>query len=277
MLAVKLETTNKPAKPPKNHPETSQIPNKSPTNQPKITLFFSWRHFVWTATFSLPIPREKRKRCISLMFLLDFAFHLLQCKVQYRNIWKTHYFLSVKNPNLRYEHQALTQPNKCRWRTDVEILPACQEAKSSNQAIVTSSSLSSLNQQVADPDSSFSNTANTTRYLPQTKKTYHAEDLVDRTIVKLTKEITKLKDVLCLELVTNPDEICATLKFKKNELNTAIKKKNQNHQNKKLSCHQQMAKYITDNYIFSRIMFESWIIWGWWNKWVGQGGSWGLW
>ena len=43
---------------------------------------------------------------------------------------------------------------------DVEILPACQEAKSSNRAIVASSS-SSLNQQVADPDSSSSNTTDT--------------------------------------------------------------------------------------------------------------------
>ena len=43
---------------------------------------------------------------------------------------------------------------------DVEILLACQEAKSLNQTIVTSSS-SSLNQQVADPDSSSSNTIDT--------------------------------------------------------------------------------------------------------------------
>ena len=45
---------------------------------------------------------------------------------------------------------------------DVEILPACQEAKSSNQAIVASSSSSSLNQQVADLDSSSSNTNDAT-------------------------------------------------------------------------------------------------------------------
>ena len=55
-----------------------------------------------------------------------------------------------------------------------------------------------------------------------TKKTCHAKNLVDRTIVKLTEEITKLEDVLRLELVTNPDETPATLKFKKNELNAAI-------------------------------------------------------
>ena len=36
---------------------------------------------------------------------------------------------------------------------DVEILLTCEEAKSSKQTIVASSSLSSLNQQVADPDS----------------------------------------------------------------------------------------------------------------------------
>ena len=45
---------------------------------------------------------------------------------------------------------------------DVEILPACQEAKSSNQTIVASSSSSSLNQQVADLDSSSSNTNDAT-------------------------------------------------------------------------------------------------------------------
>ena len=55
-----------------------------------------------------------------------------------------------------------------------------------------------------------------------TKKTCHAKNLVDRTIVKLTEEITKLEDVLRLELVTNPDETPATLEFKKNELNAAI-------------------------------------------------------
>ena len=44
---------------------------------------------------------------------------------------------------------------------DVEILSACQEAKSSNQAIVALSS-SPLNQQVADRDSSSSNTTDTT-------------------------------------------------------------------------------------------------------------------
>ena len=43
---------------------------------------------------------------------------------------------------------------------DVEILPACQEAKSSNQGIVASSS-SSLKQQLADPGSSSSNTTGT--------------------------------------------------------------------------------------------------------------------
>ena len=97
---------------------------------------------------------------------------------------------------------------------DVEILLACQEAKSSNQAIVASSS-SSLNQQVADPDSPSSNTTDdTTRSPPPTKKTCHAENLVDRTIVKLTEEITNLEDVLRLEFVTNPDETHATLKFR---------------------------------------------------------------
>ena len=37
--------------------------------------------------------------------------------------------------------------------SDVEILLTCEEAKFSKQAIVASSSLLSLNQQVADPDS----------------------------------------------------------------------------------------------------------------------------
>ena len=64
---------------------------------------------------------------------------------------------------------------------DVEILPASQEAKSLNQAIATSSS-SSLNQQVPDPDSSSSNTTDTTTSPPPTKKTCHAENLVDRTM-----------------------------------------------------------------------------------------------
>ena len=69
-----------------------------------------------------------------------------------------------------------------------------------------------------------------------------------------------MEDALRLELVTNPDETCAILKFKKNELNTAIRKKNllkRNRQNKKLSRDRQKEKNITGNYIFSRIMFES--------------------
>ena len=83
-LAVKLETSYKPVKPysnhpnypqtnqtthkpltnQPNHPQTSQIPNKSSTDQSKIALFFPWKHFLWSATFSLPIPRGKRNRCI---------------------------------------------------------------------------------------------------------------------------------------------------------------------------------------------------------------------
>ena len=158
---------------------------------------------------------------------------------------------SVSTSNINTTEQ--TEP-------DVEILPACQEAKSSNQAVVASSSSSSLNQQVADPDSSSSNTTDTTTSPPPTKKTCHAENLVDRTIVKLTEEIIKLEDVLRLELVTNPDETRATLKFKKNELNAPIKKKNllkRNRQNKKISHDRQKEKNITGNYIFSRIMFKS--------------------
>ena len=113
---------------------------------------------------------------------------------------------------------------------------------------------------MADPDSSSSNTTDTTTSPPPTKKTCHAENLVDRTIVKLTEEIIKLEDVHRLELVTNPDETRATLKFKKNELNAAIKKKNllkRNRQNKKISRDRQKEKNIARNYIFSRIMFKS--------------------
>ena len=81
-LAVKLNNTHKPAKSPTNNPnypptsQTSQIPNKSLTNQPKTALLFPWRHFSWTTTFFLAIPWEKRNRCIILMLLLDFAFPL---------------------------------------------------------------------------------------------------------------------------------------------------------------------------------------------------------
>ena len=133
----------------------------------------------------------------------------------------------------------------------------------------------------ADPDSSSSNTTDTTTSPPPTKKTCHAENLVDRTIVKLKEEIKKLGDVLRLELVTNSDKTLATLKLKKNELNAAIKRKNVlkcNRQNEKLSRDRQKEKNITGNNIFSRIMLESWIIWGRWNKWVerGRGGGLGL-
>ena len=71
--------------------------------------------------------------------------------------------------------------------------------------------------------------------------------MVYRTIVKLTEEITKLEDVLRLELVTNPDETHATLNFKRNELSAAIKKKNLlkcNRQNKKLSRNRQKEKNL---------------------------------
>ena len=63
-----------------NHSQTSQIPNKSPTNQPKIASSFPWRHFLWTATFSLPIPREKRNRCIFFCscWISHFAFSIAQ-------------------------------------------------------------------------------------------------------------------------------------------------------------------------------------------------------
>ena len=93
-LAVKFvpptKITDKPAKPPTNHSnypqtssQTSQIPKESPANQPKMAWFFPWRNFLWTTTFSSPIPYEKRNRCIYLMFPLDFAFCLLHCTVLY--------------------------------------------------------------------------------------------------------------------------------------------------------------------------------------------------
>ena len=93
-LAVKFvpptKITDKPAKPPTNHSnypqtssQTSQIPKESPANQPKMAWFFPWRNFLWTTTFSSPIPYEKRNRCIYLMFPLDFAFRLLHCTVLY--------------------------------------------------------------------------------------------------------------------------------------------------------------------------------------------------
>ena len=82
-------------------------------------------------------------------------------------------------------------------------------------------------------------------------------------------------EVLRLELVTNPDETRTTLRFKKNELNAAIKKKNllkRNRQNKKLFRDWQKEKNITGNYMYSRIMLEYWIIWGGeMNGWGGVG------
>ena len=76
----------------------------------------------------------------------------------YRNVRKTHYFLSEKKSQPSASTSSINTAEQAE--PDVEILPACQEAKSSNQAIVASSS-SSLNQQVADPDSSSSNTIDT--------------------------------------------------------------------------------------------------------------------
>ena len=58
------QTMHKPPTNQTNHPQTSQIPKKSPSNQSKITLFFDRRHFLWTATFPLPIPCKKRNGCI---------------------------------------------------------------------------------------------------------------------------------------------------------------------------------------------------------------------
>ena len=81
-----IQTTHKPEKPPTNqpsYPQTSQVPNKSPTNQPKVASLFPWRHFLWTATFSLTILSEKRNECIFFISLLDFAFCLHQCTIHY--------------------------------------------------------------------------------------------------------------------------------------------------------------------------------------------------
>ena len=120
-LVVKLETTHKPAKPLTNHPQTSQItqklptnlpnypqnsqiPNKLPTNQPKIALFFPWRHFLWTATFSLPIPCKKRNGCI-FMFLLDSTFCFLHSTILYHpQFFFTALFVIINNFLKRCHH-----------------------------------------------------------------------------------------------------------------------------------------------------------------------------
>ena len=77
----------------------------------------------------------------------------------YRNVRKTHYFLSGKKSKPSVSTLSINTAEQTE--PDLEIFPACQEAKSSNQAIVASSSSSSLNQQGADPDSSSSNTIDT--------------------------------------------------------------------------------------------------------------------
>ena len=58
------------------------------------------------------------------------------------------------------------------------------------------------------------------------KKTYHSENLLDWTMVNLTKEIKKLEDVFHLQFIANSNETCTTLKSKKEELHMAIKRKN---------------------------------------------------
>ena len=80
--------------------QPSQIPDKPPTNryQPKILIFFPWRHFLWWLINSgpknriifhsstlLPNPRQKRSGYIFLMFLTHFAFHLLHCTYFYHH------------------------------------------------------------------------------------------------------------------------------------------------------------------------------------------------
>ena len=114
-LAVKLETTHKPptkhpqisqtthksATSPTNqsyHPQTSQIPEKPPTNQPEISCFFPWRHFLWLGINSGPKnrnishptkydpfthPAREEKWMQFLIFLPDFIFHLLHFTVVY--------------------------------------------------------------------------------------------------------------------------------------------------------------------------------------------------
>ena len=70
LLAVKLETTRKPAKPSTNHPndpqtsKTTQTPAKYRTNPPliseKISSFFPWRHLLWQQHFPCPsCPRRE--------------------------------------------------------------------------------------------------------------------------------------------------------------------------------------------------------------------------
>ena len=112
--------------------------------------------------------------------------------------WKTWRYIQKRQKNTLHSFWKKSKPlvstssinTAEQTEPDVEILLACQEAKSSNQAIVGSSS-SSLNHQVADPDPLGSATA--TLSPPPTKKTCHAENLVDLPIVKLTEEIKKLE------------------------------------------------------------------------------------
>ena len=90
-LAVKLETTHKPAQLSTNHPNQPKQPQttckpakppryKSNTKQQRLIsqkshLFFPWRHFLWTTTFSLPILCKKRNGCI--FFYVPARFHIL--------------------------------------------------------------------------------------------------------------------------------------------------------------------------------------------------------
>ena len=57
------------------------------------------------------------------------------------------------------------------------------------------------------------------------KKVCHAEIILDKTIVNLTTEIQKLKDIMSMNIISNPEETRNSIKTKETELKKAVKQK----------------------------------------------------
>ena len=76
------------------------------------------------------------------------------------------------------------------------------------------------------PASTTTQSSDPAKVPPPAKKSCHAEIALDRTIYSLNVEADELEDVLCMNIVSNPEEMRKLLKKKKEDIRIAVKKKN---------------------------------------------------
>ena len=149
-----------------------------------------------------------------------------------RKINNNSFFTSWSKKTASAESTASTsKPSTTESTPDVAAEPDVQ---------ILSSQSGKVNVAVAElsPPTSEQTTSGATAQPPVPKKTCHAENILDKSIVNLNTDIDKLQHVLRMGVIADPEETKKALQTKMTELKEATKKKNnliRNRKNKKAS------------------------------------------